>query len=84
MERCVTRKTIYSSRDLAEEALLEAWVRNNYRQGSGPVAVYQCEDCKRYHFTSQGTMNPALKKALDNGSIQRRRDSNQWERKFRG
>lgn len=84
MERCVSGKHIYPTRETAEGALIDAWIRNNYREGSGPVDIYQCEDCRRYHFTSQGAMNAALKKALEDGTIQKRRNSADWERKFGG
>ncbi len=82
MEHCVSGKTIYQARELAEQALIEAWIRNHYREGSGPVNIYPCEDCKRYHFTSQGMMNTTLKKALEDGIIEKRRNSADWERKF--
>ncbi|MFY0599873.1 MAG: hypothetical protein JXR03_09390 [Cyclobacteriaceae bacterium] len=79
---CVTGKIIYESREMAEEALVEAWIRNDYRVGTGPVAVYQCHDCKRYHFTSQGTMNDFLKEKLDRGYIATQKRARDWERRF--
>ena len=56
---CPTAKRIYLTEGLAEEALIDAHSRNNYA-GSGPIAVYQCEDCGYYHFTSKGKMNEKL------------------------
>ena len=64
---------MYFNRALAEDALLEAWIRNYYKLGQGPVNVYTCDDCGNFHFTSKGEMNGRLKEAHDNGQIERSR-----------
>lgn len=79
---CVTGKVIYESQELAEAALVEAWVRNGYRQDSGPIAVYQCNDCLRFHFTSQGKMNEFLEENLENGYIAKQKRARDWESRF--
>lgn len=80
---CVTGKVIYETEEAAEEALVEAWIRNNYREGSGPKAIYQCNDCGRYHFTSQGVINSYLEEQLENGYIAKQKMARAWEEKLR-
>jgi hypothetical protein len=82
-ESCVTGKVIYESQEEAERSLVEAWIRTDYRDGSGPRAIYQCLDCNRYHFTSQGKMNPVLEEKLENGYIAAQKRARDWESKFR-
>ena len=43
--------------------------RFDYRQGHGPISVYQCDECGFFHLTSKGPMNETLKKSLSDGSI---------------
>ncbi len=81
--KCPTGKVVYISPTLAEDALIEAWVRNNYRMGSGPVNVYQCDDCRNFHFTSKGNMNERLKKEWQDGSISRSQRVLDFERKLK-
>jgi len=83
MQTCTTRKRCYLTYDLAEEALIGAHITFNYSTGSRPVAVYQCEDCGQYHLTSQGEANPRLKKMLDEGEIQKQKEAQWWEGKFK-
>ena len=78
MERCSTGKKVYYTKQDAEDALIEAWERNTYRLGGGPINVYQCQDCHFYHWTSQGQMNERLNHALNDGSIARAREANRW------
>ena len=75
--KCVSNKTVYLTRELAEEALIESHSQFEYK-GGGPIAVYQCEDCGYYHFTSKGPMNQKLAEQLKDGKIQRAREANQW------
>lgn len=79
--KCVTGKKVYATITLAEDALLDAHIRFEYA-GQGPIAIYRCDDCGYYHFTSQGTMNERLKNALKDGSIARQKQASHWERKF--
>jgi hypothetical protein len=83
IKRCSSGKVIYVSLSLAEDALLDAWVRNNYSVGTGPITIYQCEDCGNFHFTSKGAMNDRLKRELDSGQIERSRRAFDYERKFK-
>jgi hypothetical protein len=83
MKRCSTGKVIYVTQTLAEDALIDAWGRNNYKIGSGPVNVYQCDDCGNFHFTSKGAMNDRLKKECDSGQIAKNQRAFDLERKFK-
>lgn len=82
-ERCASGKRVYVREDLAEDALIEAWVHFDFSAGKGPVGVYRCEDCGNYHLTSSGAMNDKLDKALRDGTIGKLREAFKWERKFR-
>lgn len=79
MEKCVTGKTIFESKELAEEALVQNHIRNNHREGSGPVNVYQCRDCFNWHFTSQGATCPLLLDSDVMQRIERERRAIDWE-----
>jgi hypothetical protein len=83
MERCVSGKRMYPSQEIAEDVLIESWIRFEYAEGSGPVAVYQCDDCGRFHLTSQGPMNEKLAEALSKGIIRRQREARNWADKFK-
>ena len=63
---------------MAEDALIEARAKYNYAPGSGPIGVYQCEDCGFYHLTSKGKMNEALSKQLAAGRIDLQKEANRW------
>lgn len=76
--KCISGKRVFPTRELAEGALIEAHIRYTYNQGAGPMSVYQCEDCGRYHLTSSGPMNPRLAELFANGKIRAERDANQW------
>ena len=65
---------------MAEDALIEA--RTRFVHNSA-VAVYQCEDCGQWHLTSQGEMNPRLKKLLEDGTIRKDREAFNWEIKLK-
>jgi hypothetical protein len=83
MKKCPTGKRLYLSEQLAEDALIEAHVHFNFRSGSGPVAVYRCEDCGNYHLTSQGPMNTRLSQLLTNGTIKKQKEAARWQGKFK-
>jgi hypothetical protein len=78
MDHCVSGKRMYLTRETSEDALIEAWTRFDYIEGNGPVAVYKCEDCGRFHLTSQGPMNERLSAALASGTIQRQKEADRW------
>lgn len=82
MKKCSSGKVIYLSQALAEEALLDAWIRNHYAKGQGPVNVYRCDDCGDFHLTSKGVMSERLKMAIDKGEIERSRRAFDLENKL--
>lgn len=83
MEKCVSGKRIYPTREVAEDVLIESWTRYDYSTGNGPVSVYQCEDCGRFHLTSKGPMNERLSEAIRQGSVARQKEANRWEHKLK-
>lgn len=83
MAECVTHKRMYHTLRLAEDALIDAHIRFNYRNTNGPVAIYKCDDCGHYHFTSKGNMNARLAEAIANGTIKKQQEISRWEDKFR-
>jgi len=82
MRKCPTGKRIYLTESLAEEALIDAHSRHHYA-GTGPIAVYQCEECGYYHFTSKGNMNETLARQITSGKIKRQLEANQWMNKLK-
>jgi hypothetical protein len=82
MIKCSTGKRVYLTETLAEDALIDAHSRHSYA-GTGPIAVYQCEDCGYYHFTSKGKMNEKLAKQMASGKIKRQQEANQWVKKLK-
>lgn len=83
MAKCITEKKMYKSQELAEDALIDAWIRYRYTEGRGPVAVYLCDDCKQYHLTSKGNMNARLAEHLASGKIALHQEASRWEQKLR-
>lgn len=81
MASCVTHKKMYSSRELAEDALIEARIKFSSSQG-GPIAVYKCEDCGHYHLTSSGTINERLAKFIAEGKIKLHKEADYWANKL--
>ncbi|MEP1095239.1 MAG: hypothetical protein ABJG78_09025 [Cyclobacteriaceae bacterium] len=75
---CVTGKNQYDSEDLAKEALIENRIRNNHRDGSGPINIYQCQDCKDWHFTSNGSEADFLRDPAIIERIKRQRQLFDW------
>lgn len=80
--KCASGKRIYLTEALAEEALIDAHSRNHY-SGTGPIAVYQCEVCSYFHYTSKGPMNKRLAEAIASGKIKLQRQANDWSRKWK-
>jgi hypothetical protein len=78
MKSCVSNKKIYLSRSLAEDALIEARTKFDYAPNSGPITVYQCEDCGFFHLTSKGKMNERLAKHVGEGKIDLQKEANRW------
>ena len=78
MPNCVSGKKMYASQEIAEDVLIETRTKFEYAPDQGPIAVYKCEDCGQYHFTSKGPMNEKLFQALSEGKIQRQKEANRW------
>jgi hypothetical protein len=83
MAGCVTGKKMYSSKEMAEDALINTWVKNDFPAGMGPVAVYQCGDCGQYHLTSSGEMNPALAQFIKEGKLKLQKEADYWRGKLK-
>jgi hypothetical protein len=69
---------MYPTRELAEDALIEARTAYDYGKGRGPVTVYLCDECGHYHLTSQGPMNEKLAAHLSDGKINLQKEANKW------
>jgi len=82
MIKCPTGKRVYLTETLAEDALIDAHSRHQYA-GTGPLAVYQCQECGYYHFTSKGKMNEKLAQQMASGKIKRQQEANQWVNKLK-
>ena len=82
MIKCPTGKRVYLTETLAEDALIDAHSRHQYA-GTGPLAVYQCQECGYYHFTSKGKMNEKLAQQMASGKIRRQQEANQWVNKLK-
>jgi len=78
MANCVTGKNRYDSEELAKEALIENRIRNNHRDGSGPLNIYQCQDCSDWHFTSSGSEADFLQDPAIVERIKRQRKLFDW------
>lgn len=83
MIRCVSNKKVYSTQEIAEDALIEAHTQFQYKENSGPIAIYRCEDCGYYHLTSKGPMNARLQQMIQEGKIRLQREANDWLHKMR-
>lgn len=78
MSGCISGKRMYSTREIAEDALIETHTRFDFAADTGPVAVYQCDDCGQFHLTSRGPMSEKLSQALAEGKIQRQKEADRW------
>lgn len=83
MKTCITNKKVYSTLEMAEDALIDARVKFDFSHGSGPVTVYRCDDCGGYHLTSKGAMNEKLARYIAEGKLQRLQEANRWMRKIK-
>ncbi|MBS1951841.1 MAG: hypothetical protein OJF59_001506 [Cytophagales bacterium] len=82
MLTCHTGKRIYPTEALAIDALIDAHARTCY-SGKGPIAVYLCEDCGYWHFTSKGKINDRLDQQLRSGKMKLQQEANRWINKFK-
>lgn len=83
MEKCITGKKVYYTLEVAEDALIEAWINFEFGSGKGPVTVYKCDDCGCYHLTSQGKMNAKLERYLSEGKIKREKEARHWNTRLK-
>lgn len=83
MQNCPTGKRMFVTQAMAEDALIDSWSRNEYNEGQAPVAIYQCDDCGYFHFTSKGPMNEKLSQNIASGKIKLQREANKWESKWK-
>lgn len=83
MASCITGKRMYSSLEIAEDALIEAWTRYDYAPNNGPIAVYNCTDCGAFHLTSKGIMNEKLFRYIKEGKIDRQKEADRWLNKIK-
>jgi hypothetical protein len=83
MIKCSSHKKVYATKEIAEDALIEAHTQFDYGRGNGPVAIYQCEDCGYYHLSSKGVINEKLDKYLKEGKIQKQKEANWWMNKMK-
>ncbi|MFZ2906601.1 MAG: hypothetical protein WAZ98_10400 [Cyclobacteriaceae bacterium] len=84
MTSCTSNKKGYITEEIAVDALIEAHTKYQYKEDSGPVGVYRCEDCGQYHLTSKGPANPRLQQMIREGKINLHREANQWLHKLKG
>ena len=82
MLTCRTGKRVYQTESLAEEALIDAHSRNQFA-GTGPIAVYHCEECGYYHFTSKGPINKRLAEQIASGKIKLQQQASEWLQKWK-
>ncbi len=81
--KCVSGKRVYESEELALDALIQNQIRNHYRDGSGPVNVYECHECKNWHFTSKGPKADILEDPETIQRIRKEREGLEWESRLR-
>ena len=83
MVKCVSNKKAYQTKEIAEDALIDTHMNFEFRAGDGPIAVYLCEDCGYYHFTSRAPMNQRLSDMIKSGKVNKQREANAWLTKFK-
>lgn len=82
MRTCSSGKRVYDSAIQAEQALVHLQAERRFKDGEGPVAIYQCDLCTGFHLTSKGPANPFLAGQLRDGTINRQREANNWIKKL--
>ncbi len=79
----VTRKVSFISKSLAEEALFSHHARQFHLNHTGPINVYQCDECGDWHFTSKGDPHPDLFSDDVQSRLKKEREATHWERRLR-
>jgi len=78
--KCQTGKNSYSTKSLAETALIDIRIYRNFPPDQGPQDVYQCEFCGEWHFTSRSIKrNARLQELIDSGEMKRLQQARRWE-----
>lgn len=83
MSTCESKKKMYPTESVAEDALISAWTKYDYNDKQGPVGIYRCDMCGAYHFTSGGQMNPRLAQYISSGKIKRDAEAERWINKLK-
>ncbi len=80
---CPSGKKCYTSKEQAESELIIFRNEGNFRQGSGPINVYQCQTCDEWHFTSKGAPSIVLNAQLDRKEGSITSEAKHWESKLK-
>ena len=80
---CSTGKRMFLSEGLAEEALIQNHIRNDYRPGEGPTNIYECAICGAWHFTSKNAIHPLLEDPDVIKRIETERRAYLWEQRLK-
>lgn len=83
IDRCITGKRCFDTKELAEEALVQNHMMNDYQQRQGPINVYLCPHCNSWHFTSKGERHSILNDKDVIKKIEKGRIAYYWEKKIR-
>lgn len=81
---CTSGKRSFESEQLAEEALIQNHIRNEYRAGQGPINIYECDECGCWHFTSKGMKHDLFNDEEVIHRINAERRAFHWEQGFKG
>lgn len=78
--KCRSGKNSYSTKSLAETALIDIHIYRNFPPDQGPQNVYKCDYCGEWHFTSKSQKrNRRLQEMIDSGELKRMQRARQWE-----
>ncbi|MEQ9405011.1 MAG: hypothetical protein RIM99_15570 [Cyclobacteriaceae bacterium] len=77
--KCVTGKNCFETEDLAIEALIQNHIKFRHREGAGPINVYECRDCRFWHFTSSGKVSYVFNDPEIVARIRREQKMSDWQ-----
>lgn len=80
---CSSGKRVFDTQELANEALINNHIVNDYKPNEGPLNVYQCDDCGLWHFTSKGSKSDLLDDQEVIERIKKERLATYWERQLK-
>ena len=83
IDYCITGKRCFDTEELAEEALIQNHIMNNYKKRQGPINIYLCQHCNTWHFTSKGGSHELFDDEDMVRKIEKGRIAYHWEKKFR-